>query len=185
MDSIQIAGYATDSYDLINNWYSSRTDFPFPFASKYGLNSGVVAMNLTRMRQVGYLDEIKTIADKWGDKITFFDQDLINLYFYDHPERYLLLPCRFNYLTFHCLAGNKMCESAEKESIIVLHGLNKVFRENSTLPTFQWVYQAFKNYELGTDLDKNLLETLKHKLNPLKNTKTKTYCSSTLIKSLN
>ena len=50
-----------------------------------GVNSGVMLMNLTRMREVKWLDEIVPYYKKYKYAITWGDQDLINIYFHFFP----------------------------------------------------------------------------------------------------
>lgn len=50
-----------------------------------GINSGVMLMNLTRMRSFKWEEYILPLYKEYKLKITFGDQDLINILFYYHP----------------------------------------------------------------------------------------------------
>ena len=50
-----------------------------------GLNSGVLLMNLTRLRNSTWKSDISLYQKLYGDKLLLGDQDLINIYFNFHP----------------------------------------------------------------------------------------------------
>lgn len=52
-----------------------------------GVNSGVMLMNLTRMRQFGWEEYLAPIYKEFKLKITWGDQDIINIIFHYHPGR--------------------------------------------------------------------------------------------------
>lgn len=49
-----------------------------------GVNSGVMLMNLTRMREFHWVDYVIPIYKKYKLKITWGDQDIINIIFHFH-----------------------------------------------------------------------------------------------------
>lgn len=53
--------------------------------SNVGVNSGVMLMNLTRMRSFKWEEYILPLHKEYKLKITWGDQDLINILFYYHP----------------------------------------------------------------------------------------------------
>ena len=56
-----------------------------------GVNSGVMLMNLTRMRAFKWQDYIIPFYQEYKLKITWGDQDLINIIFHFHPgEKYIV-----------------------------------------------------------------------------------------------
>lgn len=56
-----------------------------------GVNSGVMLMNLTRMRQFGWEKYLAPIYKEFKLKITWGDQDIINIIFHYHPGNSLLI----------------------------------------------------------------------------------------------
>ena len=52
-----------------------------------GLNSGVMLMNLTRMREVKMISKIIDIFDEYHSNITWGDQCLLNIYFHFYPGK--------------------------------------------------------------------------------------------------
>jgi UDP-xylose:glucoside alpha-1,3-xylosyltransferase len=103
--------------------------------------------------------------------LPWFDQDVLNVYFHDHPDQFLELPCRFNYLTDHCSTeGKQFCESAEKDGVAILHGSRGVFHKHTQL-TFKAVYESIRDYKVTTANTHNLeklLISLMLKLNRIK-----------------
>ena len=59
------------------------------FLSILGVNSGVMLMNLTRMREVNWVDEMVAYYKEYHLRITWGDQDLVNIYFHFSPGRNL------------------------------------------------------------------------------------------------
>ena len=56
-----------------------------------GVNSGVMLMNLTRMRQFGWEKYVVPIYHEYKNKIVWGDQDIINIVY----------PCHYNYRPDH------------------------------------------------------------------------------------
>jgi len=50
-----------------------------------GVNSGVMLMNLTRMRERGWVNQMISYYETYRYDITFGDQDLINIFFHFFP----------------------------------------------------------------------------------------------------
>lgn len=67
-------------------------DMPLP--TDLGLNSGVMLMNLTRMRTFDWADRLLVAAH--AHRIRLADQDLFNLMVVQHPEVLFVLPCSWN-----------------------------------------------------------------------------------------
>ncbi|KAH6941345.1 hypothetical protein HPB50_016680 [Hyalomma asiaticum] len=70
-----------------------------------GINSGVMLMNLTRMRQFGWEERLGPLLQRYSRDISWGDQDLLNILFSAHPERLQLFSCRWNYRPDHCMYG--------------------------------------------------------------------------------
>lgn len=160
MNGSQLAALATEDMNPKTNWNLNHRTAPFP--SKYGLNAGIMLMNLTRMREINFFSELEPISQKYKGLLPWFDQDVINVYFYQYPEKYLMLPCKWNFLTAHC--NNKsFCDSAEKDGIALLHGSKGCFHNDYEL-AFRAIYLSFKTYSFGSDLRKNLIEYIEEYL---------------------
>ncbi|KAL1464944.1 hypothetical protein WDU94_004544 [Cyamophila willieti] len=145
MNSTQMAALAIESEDLNSAWYGRFARHPY--YGKTGLNSGVMLMNLTRMRSFGWGNYLGPILKQFKTKMVFGDQDIINIIFYYHPETLLLFQCRFNFRTDHCRYMPN-CESAMSDGVVVMHGSRAAFLSNK-VPPFTLIYQAFQ--EIGGD----------------------------------
>jgi len=82
-NSSQLAAVAPEGEVSSLNWYSRFA--LHPFYGKLGINSGVMLMNLTRMRKQGIEQKLQDIYLKYKLKITWGDQDLLNILFHFHP----------------------------------------------------------------------------------------------------
>uniref|UniRef100_A0A8D9AK01 Glucoside xylosyltransferase 1 n=1 Tax=Cacopsylla melanoneura TaxID=428564 RepID=A0A8D9AK01_9HEMI len=158
MNSSQMAALSIESEDLNSAWYGRFARHPY--YGKTGLNSGVMLMNLTRMREFGWGNYLGPILKEFKTKMVFGDQDIINIIFYYHPETLLVFPCRFNFRTDHCRYMPN-CESAMSDGVIVMHGSRAAFLSYK-VPPFTLIYQAFQEYQLTQDLHEHLYLHLKN-----------------------
>ncbi len=53
-----------------------------------GLNSGVLLMNLEKMRQFNWINHVLDSEKQYSKKLKLFDQDLINIVFHNHTGKY-------------------------------------------------------------------------------------------------
>lgn len=86
-NSSQLAGLVVEHEDKNVGWYNRFARHPF--YGEMGLNSGVMLMNLTRMREFEWEKKIFPIYEKFKNKITYGDQDLINILFYYFPGEFV------------------------------------------------------------------------------------------------
>ncbi|KAK9732280.1 Glycosyl transferase family 8 [Popillia japonica] len=148
MNSSQIAALAPEHEDPNVGWYNRFARHPY--YGKLGVNSGVMLMNLTRMRAFEWVDYVIPIYKRYKLKITWGDQDIINIIFHFHPDKLYIYSCRYNYRPDHCMYMN-VCKQAEVQGIIVLHG-SRGFFHSEKQPVFQSIYKAFEEFQLGSDL---------------------------------
>lgn len=83
----QLTGLVEEHEDKNVGWYNRFARHPF--YGEMGINSGVMLMNLTRMREFQWEKKIFPIYEKFKNKITYGDQDLINILFYYFPGKFL------------------------------------------------------------------------------------------------
>ncbi|CAH0594271.1 unnamed protein product [Chrysodeixis includens] len=155
-NSIQISAMTLEDDNPNISWYPRFAKHPF--YGKYGLNSGVMLMNLTRMRSFGWVDYVTPIMLKWKLYIPWGDQDIINIIFHYHESAVHVLSCRYNYRSDQCMYGDA-CADASARGIFLLHGSRKAFHNNKQ-PAFQAVYQAIDEYVVGTDPSQSLLKNM-------------------------
>lgn len=160
MNSSQIAALAPEHEDPNTGWYNRFARHPY--YGKLGVNSGVMLMNLTRMRAFQWTSYVIPIYKEYKLKITWGDQDIINIIFHFHSDKLYIYPCQYNYRPDHCMYMN-VCKSANKEGVAVLHGSRGSFHAIKE-PPFHSVYKAMEEYQLGTDLYMNLYMPMKNYL---------------------
>ncbi|XP_073950383.1 glucoside xylosyltransferase 1-like [Choristoneura fumiferana] len=146
-NSSHISALAVENDNPNVSWYTRFAKHPF--YGKYGLNSGVMLMNLTRMRDFGWVDYVTPIMLKWKLYIPWGDQDIINVIFHYHGRAVLELSCRYNYRTDQCMYGDA-CADAVRRGVFLLHGSRKAFHTNKQ-PAFQALYRAVEEYKFGSD----------------------------------
>lgn len=139
-NSSQIAGLAYESENVNTGWYS-RNFSRHPYYGKYGVNSGVMLMNLERMRQLKWEQKMLPIYQKYNLKLVFGDQDLINIYFAFHPEQLYILPCEFNYRPDHCMY---MSFCPADSGIQLIHGNRGYFHKPEDQPVFSQIYDTIQ-----------------------------------------
>lgn len=112
-----------------------------------GVNSGVMLMNLTKMREFKWVDQLQPILSKFKLKLTWGDQDIINIIFHYYPEKLYIYPCRYNYRTDHCMYKSD-CKDAETHGVSVIHGSRGAFYSNKQ-STFKAIFTAFSEVSNG------------------------------------
>uniref|UniRef100_A0A3Q1GES4 Glucoside xylosyltransferase 1 n=1 Tax=Acanthochromis polyacanthus TaxID=80966 RepID=A0A3Q1GES4_9TELE len=150
-NSSQLAAMAPEHEEPRIAWYNRFARHPF--YGRTGINSGVMLMNMTRMRSTFFKNDMTSVGLRWEEllmpllqkyklNITWGDQDLLNIIFHYNPESFLEFPCQWNYRPDHCIYGSN-CASAEEDGIYILHGNRGVYHDYKQ-PAFRAVYEAIK-----------------------------------------
>jgi UDP-xylose:glucoside alpha-1,3-xylosyltransferase len=100
-----------------------------PFYGEFGLNAGVVLMNLTRMRQLEVETKILDIVKQDNSTFTYADQCILNAYFKFHPSELYELPCEYNFRTDFCFELKCLLP----EGIKILHGTSGIFKNQASV----------------------------------------------------
>ncbi|XP_055011164.1 glucoside xylosyltransferase 1-like isoform X2 [Boleophthalmus pectinirostris] len=178
-NSSQLAAMAPEHEEPRIGWYNRFARHPY--YGRTGINSGVMLMNMTRIRAKYFKNDMTTVPLRWEEmlmpllqkyklNITWGDQDLLNIIFHHNPESLFVFPCEWNYRPDHCIYGSN-CHTADQQGVFILHGNRGVFHDDKQ-PAFRVVYNAIQKYQFGEDLDKSLLEPLEASLTST----THTYC---------
>ncbi|XP_058623788.1 glucoside xylosyltransferase 1 isoform X2 [Onychostoma macrolepis] len=167
----QLAAMAPEHEEPRIGWYNRFARHPY--YGKTGVNSGVMLMNMTRIRDKHFKNDLAAVDLKWADllmpllhkyklNITWGDQDLLNIIFHHNPESLLLIECHWNYRPDHCIYGSN-CISAEQNGVYVLHGNRGVYHDDKQ-PAFRAVYDAIQQFPFDADPVRGLLVPLEEKL---------------------
>ncbi|KAF2885656.1 hypothetical protein ILUMI_20507 [Ignelater luminosus] len=156
MNSSQMAALAPEHEDPNVGWYNRFARHPY--YGKFGVNSGVMLMNLTRMRDFLWVEYVIPIYKRYKLKITWGDQDIINIIFHYHPDKLYIYSCKYNFRPDHCMYMS-VCKSAEKDGVAVVHG-SRGFFHSGKQPVFQSIYRAFEEFQLGGDLYQDFYQPL-------------------------
>ena len=81
----QLAALAPEHEDPNMGWYNRFARHPY--YGKLGLNSGVMLMNLTRMRAFKFVDKFYPLYQTYKYNITWGDQCLLNIFFHFNPGK--------------------------------------------------------------------------------------------------
>lgn len=154
----QIAALSPEHEDRNVGWYNRFARHPY--YGPLGVNSGVMLMNLTRMRQFRWNDYMLPLHNEYKLKITWGDQDLINILFYFHPDKLYVFPCQFNYRPDHCMYMS-VCKA--QNGVQILHG-NRGYFHADKQPVFSIIYRLIEEYQLGMDVYRHLLMPLESAL---------------------
>ncbi|XP_026057825.1 glucoside xylosyltransferase 1-like isoform X1 [Carassius auratus] len=170
-NSSQVAAMSPEHEEPRIGWYNRFARHPY--YGQTGVNSGVMLMNMTRIRHTLFKNDLAAVDLKWADllmpllhkyklNITWGDQDLLNIIFHYNPESLLLMECLWNYRPDHCIYGSN-CISAEHSGVYILHGNRGVYHDDKQ-PAFRAVYDAIKQFPLDGDPLRGLLLPLEEKL---------------------
>lgn len=178
-NSSQLAAMAPEHEEPRIGWYNRFARHPY--YGKTGINSGVMLMNMTRLRDKFFKNDMTAASLQWEEilmpllqkyklNITWGDQDLLNIIFHQNPESLYVFPCQWNYRPDHCIYGSN-CKQAEEEGVFILHGNRGVYHDDKQ-PAFRAVYEAIQKYPFGENMEASLLQPLEASLQ----TTTHTYC---------
>ncbi|XP_030631134.1 glucoside xylosyltransferase 1 isoform X3 [Chanos chanos] len=178
-NSSQVAAMAPEHEEPRIAWYNRFARHPY--YGKTGVNSGVMLMNMTRIRAKYFKNDMTTVALQWEEllmpllqkyklNITWGDQDLLNIIFHHNPESLFVFPCQWNYRPDHCIYGSN-CAAAEDHGVYILHGNRGVYHDDKQ-PAFRAIYQAIQKYQFEGDMVSGLLFPLEEKLKGTRHT----YC---------
>ncbi|CAL1537170.1 unnamed protein product [Lymnaea stagnalis] len=160
MNRSQLVGVVSEAEDGTAGWYNRFANHPY--YGEFGVNSGVMLMNLTRLRKTSWLSDMQIFYNKYYMMIPWGDQDLINIFFAAHPDQLYLMGCQWNYRSDHCKYMSN-CRAAEERGVSVLHGSRRIFYKERE-PSFAAVFETFKNYKLGDDPEQQFLKILEDNL---------------------
>ncbi|KAM8861638.1 glucoside xylosyltransferase 1 isoform 2-T2 [Synchiropus picturatus] len=175
----QLAAMAPEHEEPRIGWYNRFARHPY--YGKTGINSGVMLMNMTRLREKFFKNDMTSVTLRWKEilvpllqkyklNITWGDQDLLNIIFHHNPESLYVFPCQWNYRPDHCIYGSN-CQEADKDGVFILHGNRGVYHDDKQ-PAFRAVYEAIKEYSFGDNMTASLLQPLEESLQKT----THTYC---------
>ncbi|GAA6233406.1 glucoside xylosyltransferase 2 [Lates japonicus] len=169
-NSTQLAAMAPEHEVPKIGWYSRFARHPFYGVT--GVNSGVMLMNLTRIRStlfknsmipggLSWEDLLHPLYQKYKNHITWGDQDLLNIIFHYNPECLFIFPCQWNYRPDHCMYGSN-CKGAEKEGVSILHGNRGVYHDDKQ-PAFKVVYDAIRDFPFEDNMFQSLFYPIQTK----------------------
>lgn len=108
------------------------------FVRPSGINTGVLLMNLDRMRELNLTGE--TLFAINDEPVFLADQDILNTYWYYNPQELLELPCRWNKRLYsNCSVTDYFVNTTG-----ILHGNGGKFLHPSEDP---WTYSMWCYYE--------------------------------------
>ncbi|HEX4960374.1 MAG TPA: glycosyl transferase family 90 [Thermoanaerobaculia bacterium] len=154
----QLAALAPEGEVPALNWYKRFAQHPY--VQPLGVNSGVMLMDLRKMREARWRERMLAYREKYTH-IPWGDQDLINIFFAESPEMLYGFSCAWNFRPDHCEYGSN-CKAAEEDGVAVVHGNRQSFHGDKQ-PTFKAVWDAFDAHGLDPDPDA-LLQSLQSNL---------------------
>lgn len=119
-------------------------------------------MNLTRIRQFDWQNQIVATYNVYKSKLKLHDQDIVNIIFHENPDKMYLLPCHANFMYPRCPEVMEKCRSAVEEGIMAVHGIAGSF---TTFPTFKAINDAFTEVNFLFEVLVNILKLLLNFLN--------------------
>ncbi|KAL8562611.1 hypothetical protein ACOMHN_045875 [Nucella lapillus] len=157
---------APDSEKKVDSWYKqvART----PYVPPTGVNSGVILMNLTRMRQSRWTKRIVEYSQIYR-KVCCYPTRILSIsistffQFLASREKLYHLDCSWNYRNDHCVDRHKdrscVCGEAERHGAYILQGKMRAFEKKQP---FHPVYAAFKKVGGGNVTD--MLREMEHSM---------------------
>ncbi|OQR70613.1 hypothetical protein BIW11_11521 [Tropilaelaps mercedesae] len=142
MNESHITAAVAESEDRLSGWYPRLARHPYVLPR--GINSGVMLLNLTRLRAFDWSQRVAAVYEQWRERVVWGDQDIINIIFSNHSDAVYILPCEWNFRPDHCQYSSP-CRGANRQGPGLLHGSRAVFT-NSKQPAFRSVFKAFQQF---------------------------------------
>lgn len=130
-----------------------------PYVKPYGVNAGVMPMNLTRMRNFNWGSRMEPLLEQYGSRLKWADQDIVNVIFNENPDKLYLMPCTWNFRRDNC----EFHESCKGEVPGLLHANQKFFIRDDE-PALRAAQLAMREYQLGTSLERNFIGRFEERL---------------------
>ncbi|XP_035909729.1 glucoside xylosyltransferase 2 [Anopheles stephensi] len=154
----QFAGMAPEHEDTNAGWYNRFARHPY--YGELGVNSGVMLMNLTRMRDFRWEEHILPIYREYRLQLVWGDQDILNVLFHYNPDRLYIFPCDWNYRADHCMYMS-VCDAPD--GVKIIHG-NRGYFHSRAQPIFNLIYSTIEEYTFRTDVYGNFIRTIEESL---------------------
>ncbi|XP_066985926.1 glucoside xylosyltransferase 1-like [Macrobrachium rosenbergii] len=125
-----------------------------PYPKPRGVNTGVMVMNMTRLRALpgGWTGvTLKAFDENRKDLSKTVTNDIVNIALAQNHQIFYNLNCVWNYNTGCCRGKRNPCTDAEKTGVYLLHGTSGAFVDDTFL-RFRAVYEAWQDYQLGSPL---------------------------------
>ncbi|XP_069164494.1 glucoside xylosyltransferase 2 [Procambarus clarkii] len=122
-----------------------------PYAGSVGLNTGVMAVNLTRLRQLpgGGLGSA-ILLEGAIDPPPRHDQDALNHFLINKPHLVQEVTSRWNFIPSSCFSVAPPCPDCLSSGILVLHGADMTFYRNVEIK-FLVMYGILSRLQLDDD----------------------------------
>jgi len=122
-----------------------------------GLSTGVVLMNLTRIRkiklEVSMLDHFDSIS---SDSDLHSAPSKLVSWFQNHTSTLYPLSCAWNYAPDNCMSGNN-CRDAKQDGIFAVERSRTGWRRRARDAAFQWIQDAFASYKFGQNFNETIV----------------------------
>ncbi|XP_054930558.2 glucoside xylosyltransferase 1-like isoform X2 [Dermacentor andersoni] len=152
MDGLHLTAMAPETESAVRIWYQFMRQEPPPLP--FGMTSGLVLMNLTRMRELGLeqrlteLDRETAAPGRRGDMLS-------NL-FTGRPEALRTFSCCWHFHSGHC-NGSALC----------IDGPVAAVRGSQQVPAFAALRDSMRQYVLGGSLEKDFVAPLSARLDSM------------------
>ncbi|KAM7287505.1 glucoside xylosyltransferase 1-like [Ixodes scapularis] len=158
MNKSQMMALSYEAEDPRTNWYQQHAKHPY--VPPFGVNAGVMPMNLTRMREFDWVSHMEALLKEYEGRIPWVDQDLVNILFSAHPDKLFLMTCRWNYRQDNC----QFHASCLGQTPALLHANRRCFLVPDRAPAYTAFHTVMRKYELGTSLERNFIDPLEREL---------------------
>ncbi|KAK7085010.1 hypothetical protein SK128_013532 [Halocaridina rubra] len=135
----------------------------FPVYGFTGINSGVLLLNLTRIRKFPWNDSIRDTLSKYKLKVLkYSDQEIINIMFSRNNEKYVYeVGCEWNYGRWLCFHGRQICSGAASRGVALLHA-------KGDQPKMKDLIRAWREFDMNSPIQDLVSMMDKYLANPEK-----------------
>ena len=156
----------TRAYLFNKGWYD-HINHSIPHLPPHGYNSDVLLLDLERIRQLQWANNLTTVMRLQTHERSNIlgDQDILNEYFYYFPERLHTLPCTFNFVSDFCRTTliqeqnvTQTCLNAERDGAYIVHANRGLAHKK--LSIFSILYNVIMKHTFNSTLHLGVIEPI-------------------------
>jgi len=127
---------ATRESEILDSYYVRYADPKLPHCDEVGINAGILLLDLDKLRNLftpSLIQIFNEIAFHYQNLLYVGDQDILNVFCYNYPDKIKLLPCYWN------VREDSWCRVSNINELGIIHGSRG--RLDKGKSEHHWIYE--------------------------------------------